>query len=167
MQLSRRGSRGGGQGGLAPPPFSGGGEQGGQKPHTQNKYISKSDDHEARYRLKRTPKHTKYAQIFFKKSCEVGGGLRGHKGNILFIKVIKSRKWKKNARNIILFRCSKALYFHTFSNIFLSKCTFPAASHPVYYSTKKYSCHFYSFIISVYISNVFAIVSLITRFAHH
>ena len=54
-----------------------------------------------------------------------------------------------------------------FSNIFLSKCTFPAASHPVYYSTKKYSCHFYSFIISVYISNVFAIVSLITRFARH
>ena len=34
--------------------------------------------------------------------------------------------------------------------------TFPAASHPVYYSTKNNSCHFYSFIISVYISNVFA-----------
>ena len=51
------------------------------------------------------------------------GGLRGHKGNMLFIKVIKSRKWKNNARNIILFRCSKALYFHTFSKMFLSKCT--------------------------------------------
>ena len=44
-------------------------------------------------------------------------------GNMLFIKVIKSRKWKNNARNIILFRCSKALYFHTFSKMFLSKCT--------------------------------------------
>ena len=94
----------------------------------------------------------------------------------------------KNARNIILFRCSKALYFHTFSKIFLSKFTlkniyntpqicsgmlkvapkalhfrtFPAASHPVYYSTQTNSCHFYSFIISVYISNVFA--SLVVQF---
>ena len=42
---------------------------------------------------------------------------------MLFIKVIKSRKWKNIARNIILFRCSKALYFHTFSKMFLSKCT--------------------------------------------
>ena len=137
---------------------------------------------------------------------------------MLFIKVIKSRKWKNNARNIILFRCSKALYFHTFSKMFLSKCTlkniyntpqifsgmlkiapkalhflkflgggpipdpppppeervtappppfltFPAASHPVYYSTKNNSCHFYIFIISVghlYISNVFA--SLVVQF---
>ena len=40
--------------------------------------------------------------------------------------------------------------------------TFPAASHPVYYSTKNNSCHFYSFIISVYISNVFA--SLVVQF---
>ena len=30
---------------------------------------------------------------------------------------------EKNARNIILFRFSKALYFHTFSKMFLSKCT--------------------------------------------
>ena len=41
--------------------------------------------------------------------------------------------------------------------------TFPAASHPVYYSTKNNSCHFYSFIISVYISNVFAI-GLVVQF---
>ena len=27
---------------------------------------------------------------------------------------------EKNAQNIILFRCSKALYFHTFSKMFLS-----------------------------------------------
>ena len=27
---------------------------------------------------------------------------------------------EKNAKNIILFRCSKALYFHTFSKMFLS-----------------------------------------------
>ena len=52
-----------------------------------------------------------------------GGGQGATRGNILFIKAIKSRKWKKNARNIILFRCSKALYFHTFSKMFLSKCT--------------------------------------------
>ena len=32
------------------------------KPHTE-KQRSKSGTHEARYRLKRTPKHTKYAQI--------------------------------------------------------------------------------------------------------
>ena len=143
-----------------------------------------------------------------------GGGAKGpqgESGNMLFIKVIKSRKWKNNARNIILFRCSKALYFHTFSKMFLSKCTlkniyytpqifsgmlkiapkalhflkflgvgptpppprrtghspppflaFPAASHPVYYSTKNNSCHFYIFNISVYISNVFA--SLVVQF---
>ena len=30
---------------------------------------------------------------------------------------------EKNARNIILFRCSKTLYFHTFSKMFLSKFT--------------------------------------------
>ena len=30
---------------------------------------------------------------------------------------------EKNARNIILFRCSKAFYFHTFSKMFLSKFT--------------------------------------------
>ena len=43
---------------------------------------SKSDNHEARYRLKRTPKHTKYAKKFKNNSCEAGGGggLRGHKG---------------------------------------------------------------------------------------
>ena len=114
---------------------------------------------------------------------------------------------EKNARNIILFRCSKALYFYTFSKMFLSKFTliniyntpricsgmlkiapkalhflqfppppqeratappppppptFPTASHPVYYSTQNYSYHFYSFIISVYISNVFA--SLVVQF---
>ena len=53
---------GGGKGALPPPHFLGGG-QGGQKPHTQKK----SDDHEPRYRLKRTPRHTKYAKIFYKK----------------------------------------------------------------------------------------------------
>ena len=139
-------------------------------------------------------------------SGEKNKGAKGAtRGNILFIKVIKSRKWKNNARNIILFRCSKALYFHTFSKMFLSKCTvkniydtpqicsgmlkiapkalhflkflgggspnappprrmgnsppppppplrtFPAASHPVYYSTKNNSCHFYSFIIGIYL----------------
>ena len=51
-----------------------------------------------------------------------GGGAKGAtRGNILFIKIIKSRKWKKKTRNMILFRCSKALYFHTFSKMFLSK----------------------------------------------
>ena len=54
---------GGGQGCLGPPHFLGK-KQGGQKPHTQKKKISKSDNHEARYRLKRTTKHTKYAKIF-------------------------------------------------------------------------------------------------------
>ena len=115
---------------------------------------------------------------------------------------------EKNARNITLFRCSKALYFHTFSKMFLSKFTlkniyntpqifsgmlkiapkalhflqflspppppkngpqpppplptFPAASHPVYYSTKNNSCHFYSVSLLVYISNVLA--SLVVQF---
>ena len=56
-------------------------------------------------------------------TLQARGGKGATRGNILFIKVIKSRKWKKNARNIILFRCSKALYLHTFSKMFLSKCT--------------------------------------------
>ena len=36
-----------------------------------------------------------------------------------------NKEWEmeKNARNITLFRCSKALYFHTFSKMFLSKFT--------------------------------------------
>ena len=67
MQCSCPGADpGGGARGPCPPPIFWGGKQGGQKPHTQKK-KSKSDDHEARYRLKRTPKHTKYAQIFKKK----------------------------------------------------------------------------------------------------
>ena len=84
---------GGPRGPWSPPPFSGEKNKG-AKNHTHRKKL---DNHEARYRLKRTPKHTKYTQIFYKISCDVwgGGGLRGHKGNILFIKVIKSRKWKK------------------------------------------------------------------------
>ena len=61
---TRRGSRGGAKGALAPPPHFLGKKQGGQKPHTQKKKRSKSDYHEARYRLKRTTKHTKYAKIF-------------------------------------------------------------------------------------------------------
>ena len=59
----RRGPRGGGQGCLAPPPIFWGKNKG-AKNHTHRKKWSKSDNHEARYRLKRTPKHTKYAQIF-------------------------------------------------------------------------------------------------------
>ena len=47
---------GGGKGGLAPPPPISGEKNKGTK-------RSKSDNHEAKYRLKRTPKHTKYAQI--------------------------------------------------------------------------------------------------------
>ena len=54
--------QGGGRGPCPPPPFSGGETRGPKTTHTEKK-ISKSDDHEAR-----------------KKSCEVGGGLRGHKG---------------------------------------------------------------------------------------
>ena len=46
-----------------PPPFSGEKIRG-PKNHTHRKKKSKSDNHEARHRLKRTPKHTKYAQIF-------------------------------------------------------------------------------------------------------
>ena len=62
--VHRRGSRGGGaQGGLAP--------------HLLGK------TREARYRLKRTPKHTKYAQIFKKNIVRWGGGQRGHKGKFL------------------------------------------------------------------------------------
>ena len=58
---------GGAKGALPPPPIFWGKKQGGpQTTHTEKK-RSKSDNHEARYRLKRTPKHTKYAQIFLKK----------------------------------------------------------------------------------------------------
>ena len=45
---------GGGQGCLGPPPIFWRKKQGGQKPHTQKKKRYKSDNHEARYRLKRT-----------------------------------------------------------------------------------------------------------------
>ena len=71
---------GGGKGALPPPPFSGEKNKG-AKNHTHRKKRSKSDNHEARYRLKRTPKHTKCTLKFSKKkSCEVGWGGRGPKG---------------------------------------------------------------------------------------
>ena len=74
------------------------------------------------------------------------------RGNILFIKVIKSRKWKKNARNIILFRCSKALiftHFQTFSFMYL-----PCGVSP---SLLFHPCHFYSFIKCIYLKDRFVI----------
>ena len=52
------------------------------------------------------------------------------KGNILFIKVIKSRKWEKNARNIILFRCSKALPFLP-KNVRVEKYFYRIGNYPV------------------------------------
>ena len=55
--------QGGGGKGAPPPPFSGEKNKGPKTTHTEKK-GSKSDNHEARYRLKRTSKHTKYAQIF-------------------------------------------------------------------------------------------------------
>ena len=42
-------------------------------------------------------------------------GPQGERGNMLFIKVIKSRKWKNNARNIILFKST--LFSHIFKNV--------------------------------------------------
>ena len=64
---------GGGARGPPPPHFLGKKTRGPKTTHTEKK-RSKSDKNEARYRLKRTPKHTKYAQILR------WGGLRGHKG---------------------------------------------------------------------------------------
>ena len=68
--------QGGGARVPCPPPPIFWGKIKGAKNHThRRKKRSKSDNHEARYRLKRTTKHTKYANIFLKKnSCLVGGG---------------------------------------------------------------------------------------------
>ena len=55
--------QGGGQGGLAPPPHFLGKKNKGAKNHTHRKKMIKIGQ-PRRYRLKRTPKHTKYAQIF-------------------------------------------------------------------------------------------------------
>ena len=61
-----------------PPPHFLGEKQGGKKTHTEF-FLSKSDSHEARYRLK-VPQNTPNTLKFSKKNyCEVGG-LRGHKG---------------------------------------------------------------------------------------
>ena len=91
LDMGRRGSRGGGQGGLAPPPIFWGKLQGANK-HIHRK--KKSYNHEAKYRLKRTQRHSKYAQIFKKNLVRWGGGggKGATRGNILFIKVIKSKK---------------------------------------------------------------------------
>ena len=71
-----------GGGPCPPPPFSGEKTRGPKTTHTEKK-RSKSDNQEARYRLKRTPKHTKYAQI---KKILVrwggGGGPKGPQGEI-------------------------------------------------------------------------------------
>ena len=65
----------------------------GAKNHTQKK-RSKSDNHEARYRLKRTPKHTKYANKILVRWGGGGGGHKGkyfvHKSNIKVILLIVS-----------------------------------------------------------------------------
>ena len=67
--------------GPPPPPIFWGTKQGGQKPHTQKK-KSKSDNHEARYMLKRTPKTLYTRKFSLKKYCEVGGGSKGPQGEI-------------------------------------------------------------------------------------
>ena len=116
-----RGSRG--QWCLAPPPppiFWG--KNKGAKNHTQKKEI-KIGQPRNKIQAKTYPKTHYIRSNFLKKNlARWGGGPKGpqgERGNMLFIKVLKSRKWKNNARNIILFRCSKALYFHTFQ-----KCSF-------------------------------------------
>ena len=58
---------GGGQGCLGPPPFSGGKNKGAKNHTHRRKKDQNRTNHEARYRLKRTTKHTKYAKIFKKK----------------------------------------------------------------------------------------------------
>ena len=94
--------------------------------HTEKKKI-KIGQPRSKIQAKKYPKTHLNTLKFSKKKFMWGGGGGGPKGpqggNTLFIKVIKSRKWKKKARNIIVFRCSKALYFHTFSKMFLSKFT--------------------------------------------
>ena len=117
--IFRRGSRGA-KGALPPPPPISVEKNKGAKNHTHRKKGSKSDNHEARYSLKRTPKHSKYVQIFFKKSCEVGGGggLRGHKGNILLIKVLKSRKCQKKSQKYNIIQMLKSTPFsHILKNV--------------------------------------------------
>ena len=70
----RRGSGGGG----------GGGARGPKTTRTEQK-RSKSDNHEAKYRLKRTPKTLNTLKFSQKKSCEVGGGgPKGAQGEIFF-----------------------------------------------------------------------------------
>ena len=58
------------------------GKNKGANNHTHRKKRSKSDNNEARYRLKRTPKTLNTLKFSKDNSCEVegGGGLRGHKG---------------------------------------------------------------------------------------
>ena len=72
--------QGGGARVPCPPPIFWGKNKG-AKNHTQTKKRSKSDNHEARYRLKRT-KNTLNTLKFSKKIIVRwgGGGLRGHKG---------------------------------------------------------------------------------------
>ena len=60
----RRGSRGRGARGPCPPQKIWGKNKGAKNHTHRQKKRSKSDNHEARYRLKHTPKHTKYAKIF-------------------------------------------------------------------------------------------------------
>ena len=123
--LSQARIQGGGKGALALSPFSGEKNKG-AKNHTHRKKMikigqprskiqaktrgpktthtekkrSKSDNHEARYRLKRTPKHTKYAKIFEKNVLwGGGGGLFVHKSNIkvilLIVSLLSSNIWKR------------------------------------------------------------------------
>ena len=115
--------------------FVGGKNKGGQKPHTQKK-KSKSDNHEARYSLKRTPKHTKYAQ--------------NRSSSTSFSKISWGRANPPPPPE------ERVTGPPPPSLPSLRRLT------PFIIPQKKYSCHFYIFIINVYISNVFA--SLVVQF---
>ena len=69
----------GAKGALPPPHFLGKITRGPKNTHTEKK-ISKSDNHEARYRLKRTPKTLNTLTFSKKNLVRWGAGLRGHKG---------------------------------------------------------------------------------------
>ena len=124
-------------------------------------------------------------------------GPQGERGNMLFIKVIKSRKWKKQFQKYNIIQMLKStLFSHIFKNVpfkmykniyntpqifsgmlkiapkalqflkFLGGVTpplltFPAASHPVYYSANKILATFiFSLLVYRPISQMYLLVQL-------
>ena len=111
--------QGGGQGGLAPPPhFLGGGTRGPKTTHTEKKI--KIGRPRSKIQAKTYPKNTLNTLKFsLKKSCEVGGGLRGHKG-----------KWKKKSQKYNIIQMLKSTLFSHIFKHFPFKMYLPCGVSP-------------------------------------